>query len=127
MCKFFVEVNLNCPQAEELKKEFCLQDGSELVTKISEQIEIFKVLVAKEQLEDFKDKFGKSIIGEDVYSPGNVLIERPTKKEWIFTKFDFKLTEEGVKLFCVLESKNGETAMKFKEELVLKQKTSRSL
>lgn len=120
MCKFFVEVNLNCPQAEELKKEFCLQDGSELVTKISEHIEIFKVLVAKEQLEDFKDKFGKSIIGEDIYSPGKVLIERTTQKEWIFTKFDFKFAADKVKLACLLEGKDGEIATKFKEELVLK-------
>lgn len=122
MCKFFVEVILNCPRAEELKKELCLQNGCELETKIGKDRKIFKVLVAKEQLKDFKDKFERSIIGEDIYSPGNILIEKTTKKKWFFKKFDFKLTGEGVKLVCVLENDNGEISEKFKEELVLKSK-----
>lgn len=125
MYKFFVEVNLNCPHAEELKKEFCLQEGSELITKIGEDIEIFNVLVAKEQLETFTDTLGKSIIGEDIYSSGNVLLEKTSKEEWIFKEFDFKLTKDGVRLVCIVENISGELALKFKEELVLKKKNQK--
>jgi len=122
MRKLFVAIFLDYKNADNLKKEICLQEDSGVVTKIDECVEIFKVLVAEEQFLDFKGKLGNSIIGEEIYSSGDILIERNNKEEWCFKSFDFELTGEKVKLLCILENKNGEKITKYKEDLILKKK-----
>jgi|GEM_PF-3332382 len=124
MHKFFVAVNLSSERAEETKKILSLQDGSQMLKRIGKVFEIFEVLVAAEQLEDFQDQLKKDIIGENNYSSGSVLVEKTTKKEWVFKNFDFELTKEGVRLVCHLKNADGNAVVKFKEELVLKKKPS---
>lgn len=124
MHKFFVAVNLSSERAEETKKLLSLQDGIQMLKRIGKVFEIFEVLVAAEQLEDFQDQLKKDIIGENNYSSGSVLVEKTTKKEWVFKNFDFELTKEGVRLVCHLKDADGNAVVKFKEELVLKKKPS---